>query len=830
MSLGRARRRDLRLVPAAAGAWAAALLGAAHADAAAGAAVVVWVLCFGALALAVATPRARTVATVVVITCAGAAAALSHLSLAQAGRTTDHLAIDGGRALRVQATVTGKVEPSAGGLGFDAVAERIGIGPDEYPVSLPVTVRVAPGDVTGHGALAPGARIEVLGTAFPADPGERAVLVLQAGTGLTVLAAPQGALAAAAHLRQSLVASTSDLPPPGANLVPGLAVGDTSAVSEQLDAAMKTSSLSHLTAVSGANCALVVGIAFAAAALCGARRGIRVAVALVALAGFVVLVTPEPSVVRAAVMAGIAMLGVMLGRVGAGLSVLCLAVLVLLVGDPWLAGEMGFTLSAAATASLLLLAGPLADGISRWMPRPLALALSLPLAAQLVCGPLLIVLEPSVSLYGIAANLLVAPAAPIATIVGLAACMAAPFPLVQSGLAALAWVPAAWIAGTADTVSRLPAASVPWPEGGWGVVLLATVGAAIAVVCIARGATPLLRTVRAGSALMLALLLGVGAGGAALSSVLGPLTVPSRWTVAACDVGQADAVLVRSAGAIALIDTGPDRDALEGCLHRFGVDRVDLLVLTHFDADHIGGAEALAGRVDVVLHGPALKAGARATLRRLLDAGARLVAGTTDAAGQLGDARWRVLWPPTRSAAFASGNDASVVLEVVGGDVPSSLFLGDLSAAPQRALLASGELLSRYHAVKVAHHGSADQADELYRALRPAVAVVTVGADNEYGHPRAEILNLLANMGATIARTDRDGIVVLSTDERGVGVWRERAPPLWRGPLAKTGRGSSGQERDEPASRRRRATRTRAAPLRSSSAPPASGLTAFEPE
>ncbi len=170
---------------------------------------------------------------------------------------------------------------------------------------------------------------------------------------------------------------------------------------------------------SSGTCALVVGIAFAGAALCGARRGVRVAVGLLTLAALVVLVSPEPSVVRAAVMAAIAMLGVVLGRTGAGVSLLSTAVVGILVLDPWQAGSLGFALSVAATAALLLGAGPLADGLARWMPAPLALALSVPLSAQLACGPLLVLIAPQVPVYGVVANLLAAPAAPVGTVVGL---------------------------------------------------------------------------------------------------------------------------------------------------------------------------------------------------------------------------------------------------------------------------------------------------------------------------------------------------------------------------------------------------------------------------
>ncbi|MBU4465732.1 MAG: competence protein ComEC, partial [Actinobacteria bacterium] len=145
--------------------------------------------------------------------------------------------------------------------------------------------------------------------------------------------------------------------------------------------------------------------------------------------------------------------------------------------------------------------------------------------------------------------------------------------------------------------------------------------------------------------------------------------------------------------------------------------------------------------------------------------------------GTLGTARWEVLWPRGESRAFPSGNPASVVLDVRGPDVPASLFLGDMDAPAQRALLASGALNPPYAIVKVAHHGSADQAPELYRSLRAAVALVSVGVDNTYGHPRAETLTMLTAFGIAIARTDQEGLIAVSVGSVGLSVWHERAPP-----------------------------------------------------
>ncbi|GAA3646461.1 ComEC/Rec2 family competence protein [Microbacterium marinilacus] len=709
-----------------------------------------------------------------VLACVAAGAAAAHVAVAQPGRVVAaEFAGSGGRTIELELTVTSKVERRGEALWFDADASEVRRGDERLRGAVPVTVSVPAEAATGE-KLDLGSSAVARGSAQAGGAGDRAVLVVFARE-VEARAAPPALLGAAAGLRDAFVERSSTLPAPGSLLLPGLSVGDTRAVSDELDAAMKATSLSHLTAVSGANCALVVGIAFGAAALAGLPRGARVGVALAALSGFVVLVTPEPSVVRAATMATIALLAIVLGRAGAGVSVLALATTTLLVADPWLATSYGFVLSVVATGSLLLLAGPLSRGLSRWLPGPLALALSVPLSAQLACGPVLVLLAPEVPVYGVIANLLAGPAAPLATVLGLAACLAAPIPVLADGLAGLAWLPSAWVAQTAQMLAGMPGARLVWPPGLGGAVLLALAGAGIAVLLAhtdtARSSVRRLRRVISGA---LAAGLGVAVGVSALGGVAGPLTVPADWSLAACDVGQGDALVIRSAGAVAVIDTGPEPAALGACLARLGVADVDLLVLTHFDLDHVGGAAALRDRVTTVLHGPATRSSAGQALDDLGEA--ERVLATAGMTGTLGGAEWRVLWPRAASAAFGEGNDASVVIEIAGPDVPRTILLGDLSASAQTALLGTARVAGPYRVVKVAHHGSADQAPQLYAELAPTVALVTVGADNDYGHPRAEILTLLASLGATTARTDESGLILIAEDDGELVVWREHPP------------------------------------------------------
>ncbi|MDY0829461.1 ComEC/Rec2 family competence protein [Microbacterium sp. BG28] len=759
-------RRAWRLVPAAVLSWAVAALAITQSTAA----PVLALLCGGgavATALtAVLIGRSGRARMWILVTLALLMGAMPAMSVAVQGPArAAAIEVGDGHQVGGEFSIVGKIETTSLGYRTDAVTVSASAGREPLPGGVPVTVLMSE---RPDGAEV-GAVVRIDGGAFAAEPGDRSVLVVRAER-VELVRPPEGAAAASAWLRERLGASTEGLPAPGAGLIPGLAVGDTGGVDAELEQQMRAASLTHLTAVSGANCAIVVGLAFLLGARCGLGRAGRVVAGLSALAGFVVLVTPEPSVVRAATMSAVAMLALLLGRRGRGLALLALAVCVLLAADPWLALSLGFALSVAATGALLVLAPPLARGLGRFLPASLALALAVPLSAQLVCGPLIVLVSPGVAVYGVPANLLAAPAAPVATVLGLAACLAGPVPVLQAGLTALTWLPAAWIAGIAGVVDALPARTLPWAEGLPGLVGLVMVTAAGTVLLLPPGRTRVARLGRAVSGVMTAAVAAAMAGILVVESVVVPMTTPQDWSIAMCDVGQGDAVVVRSAGAVMLVDTGPEPEALASCLARLGITRIDLLVLTHFDIDHVGGLDGVPAPVGLLLHGPADE---RDTAR-VLSAGAQdVVAATAGMGGALGAARWRILWPS--ADAVTPGNDASIVVEVGGGDVPRALLLGDLGADAQRALRASGELRGPYDVLKVAHHGSADQDAGLQRQVAPSLALIGVGADNDYGHPRAEILDILAAQGATVARSDLDGLILVGMSDGRATLWRERA-------------------------------------------------------
>jgi competence protein ComEC len=243
-------------------------------------------------------------------------------------------------------------------------------------------------------------------------------------------------------------------------LLPSLVEGDTSGVPQRLRDDMQITGLSHLEAVSGENLGIVLGVALAAMRGVGLRRRTRVAGAAVAVAGFVVLARPSPSVQRAAVMSAVMLLAMMTGRRTAARSSLAVAVTGLAVLDPFLARSVGFVLSVVATAGIVVLAPAWARWLGSRLPRPLALAIAVAAAAQLACTPVLILAFGQLTPYAIPANLVAGPAVVPATVLGVAAAVVAPFS--STLVAPLVWagsLPTAVVASVAHRFAALPGAA-----------------------------------------------------------------------------------------------------------------------------------------------------------------------------------------------------------------------------------------------------------------------------------------------------------------------------------------------------------------------------------
>lgn len=504
-------------------------------------------------------------------------------------------------------------------------------------------------------------------------------------------------------------------------MLPGFLIGDTSGVDDAALEDLRRSGLTHFVAVSGSNVALVLGVVFVVTGplAWGLRR--RAVIGLVTLAVFAVATRWEPSVLRASVMAGLLLTTAALGIPMRPWVVLAAGTAVLLAVSGQLAGDVGFQLSVVATAGVIAGTSLFAGRRPGWLWSTLGAAVG----AQGAVVPLLLVHFGSVPLLSPIANLLAAPLVTTATVTG---ALAVVFP----------WQPLAGLASlAASAVGAVAAAAGEWPQLGWAGVSVVAAGAVLAR---ARRLRPLVAAV-------------------AVVAVAIPMMAPHRSpavpTATFLDVGQGDATLVEDpSGGVILVDGGPDAVILQQALRSRRIDRIDLLVATHGDADHVAGLEGILDRIGVAemwvpahadlgdsLEGLVADAEERGVAVRAVSSGAR---------ARLGALQIEVLGPARR---YEAQNDGSIVVLV---SARSTLLLpGDVEAVAQQELPAL-----RPDVLLVPHHGSATTDLRWLEATVGDVAVISVGA-NTFGHPAPEVVDLLHRLGVEVAITHEEGDVVI---------------------------------------------------------------------
>jgi len=556
-----------------------------------------------------------------------------------------------------------------------------------------------------------------------------------------------------------------------AALLLGLVIGDERRISERVRDDFRASGLSHLTAVSGANVAMVVGALAIVLNLMRAPRRLSIVAGLAAIVVFTVITRWEPSVLRAAVMASVGLAAFLFGRLSTTSHAFVLAFLGILAFDPMVLWHVGFQLSFAATAGILWLRPPLAARL-RTLPRPVAEAVAIGIAAQAAVFPLIALHFGRISVAAVPANLAAfALVAPI-TILGFAGGVLA------MGAPALAW-PFLKVAGllvstlqwVAKIFGRSEVAEIGVPGFRLSEAAAAYLGiAAVWLLLVRRG-----RWARWPAVTGAVLLLG-----ATLVPALGT-TLPAGLRVTFFDVGEGDAALVESpAGARILIDGGRDPDLIAARLKRRGFERVDMVVASHMHADHVVGLQAVLRRMEI---GMAVHPGVRAPLLPTLTAERPMeVAGAGDSV-RLGDVTVDFLGPSPdmRDLAAISVtdqggpegpglNDASVVLRVnwAGECV---LFTGDIEDAAQAELIDVHEDRIDCTVMKAPHHGSGRLIPEFVAAVDPEWIAVSVGR-NTYGHPSPKAIAIFEEAGAEVLRTDQLGDVVIEIDHLG----KVRAP------------------------------------------------------
>lgn len=757
---------DVRMTLVGVAAWSGGLLGAL-----APAAALTTIGLGGALGVALLRARGRQGAALtgalllLVLLAVGLSTSLRHDQVT-GGPLAD---LAGQRAVvRVVATVTGDPRPLQ--------------GPYADGVWLRVTVREVEGRGSAHTLRAPvlvlapsewadvalGSTVVAEGRLGPAD-GDDLAAVLDATGAPQVRDPPDLWWRGAGAVRESLRDSVAHRPAPERVLVPALVDGDDVGLDPAVADDFRATGLTHLLAVSGTNLTLVVGSLLWLARGAGVRGRWLLLVGAAGIVGFVLLARTEPSVLRAAVMGSVAL--VALGTDGArrGPRTLGVAVTGLLLVQPGLAVSAGFALSVLATAGIMLLAPGWRDAMARWMPRWLAEAVAVPAAAQLACTPVVAGISGQVSLVAVAANLLAAPVVGPATVVGLAGGLVGLVaPPVGRLLGTVATWCVGWIVAVAERGAALPAAAVDWGTGVVPLTVLTALSLLLAVLAPRLLERPL-------PTIAMCLVTGVAVVGRLPSTTF----APAGWVLVVCDVGQGDALVLRAGEASAVVvDVGPDPVAVDTCLSDLGVQHVPLVVLTHFHADHVEGlAGVLEGRqVDRVVTSPLLDPPEAVAAVSGLVAAAGAEAGVAPyaAAERVGEVTLQSLAPVDSAPREGPGdgstaNDQSVVLLAEVGGV-RVLLPGDLEPPGQAALARALPDLA-VDVLKVPHHGSRHQDLDLLTGLGAELALVPVGADNDYGHPDPGLLAALEGAGARVLRTDTDGpLAVVLHDGEPVGV------------------------------------------------------------
>jgi competence protein ComEC len=611
------------------------------------------------------------------------------------------------------------------------------------------------------------------------------------------------------------------MPAREAALSRGFVLGDDDELDEATKEDFIRSGLSHLTAVSGENVTLLALLAMPVLAMFGVPLRERLIWVIALIAVYVPLAGSGPSIQRAGVMGAAGLLATLTGRRTSRLYALGLAAVVTLAIDPSVASNVGWQLSFAAVLGILVLAAPIREWLLARMGRgggvagapgddhrralasrreggwrrALAEGVAVTVSATLATAPLIAYVFEEISLTSLAANVLVLPAVAPAMWLGMVSAALAQIPGIPltplNGLDALllAYIAqvAAWCASPSWAVLHI--------HIGLGAMFATYAAMAAGIVATARLArSRRLAVARAASAFVVSseyeykrrTPLGWGrvwtlAAAAGALATLGALALfalrPSArgapsgpipgLEVDVLDVGQGDAILLkpRSAPAV-LVDGGPPGDELVAKLHDEGVDRLGAAVVTHDQSDHAAGIAEALGVVPItrLVYGR-MDRGYLAHARAVGATPEQVAAGTTLRDGSL---HLEVLWPPpTALAEDPPDTDPNLLALVIRARWHDFTMLLTADAEAESTPIEPGPI----DVLKVAHHGSDDAGlGPLLDRIRPRLAVISVGADNPYGHPTPGTLATLAAHGVPTLRTDLDGTVEIDVSRRGFSV------------------------------------------------------------
>ena len=596
-----------------------------------------------------------------------------------------------------------------------------------------------------------------------------------------------------AFVRRAIDERVGRKDPLAGSIATAILIGDRTGLDHDVTDRLQAAGTYHVIAISGGNIAIFASTLLLAAWLARVPRVLANAGAMAGVWLYAALVGGGSSVVRAAAMATV-YLGLQMRDLRAPpLCVLAAAAGVMLVASPLAAVDAGFLLTVGATGAIVTVAD-VALRARCWPPvvRPAVAVVAASLATELVLLPASAILFGRVTIAGPIVNLAAVPAMAVVQQAGMTVVACHAWWPAVADVAGRVVIAAAWVlVRSADLLDWAPALASRVPSPSW-----VAVGAYAMAGFIALGAASWHRL--PGPWRWRARLAGTFAAGAMAVWILAhpwtwrtPWSADGRLHLTGIDVGQGDATLVRLPDATTLlVDTGGlggqssfdiGARVVAPAIWTRGVGRLDGLLLTHGDPDHIGGAATIIDvfrpssiweGIVVPSHGPMEQLRVQARERGL--SWQTLVGGADWERGGVRLHVWSPAAPDWERPRVR--NDDSVVLELRYGEV-SIVLPGDIGRDVEREL--AGRLPpSRLRVLKLAHHGSATSSSaEFLDAVRPTVALVSCGRENRFGHPAREVMARLAARHVPVVRTDAGGEIDLETDGRTLTVHRQAQGP-----------------------------------------------------
>ena len=557
------------------------------------------------------------------------------------------------------------------------------------------------------------------------------------------------------QVRNNFINENKKIDSAGAELLPGLILGDTRFQSKSLKEDMKNSGLTHLTAVSGGNIAiLIIALSFLFRKL-KIKLNYQIFILIGFLVFFAFLVRTEPSVIRASFMSAIVLISLLYGTFRQGLNALFLTICISLLLDPYLSISWGFSLSVFATFGLLVFTEPIHRYLSKslpWLNQSLIVVIAVALSAQFSTLGLVASLSGMISIWSVLANVLVAAVVPVVTILGylglILSNLSHPLSLIFNFPSAIF---SSWIVEVAQYFSHKQQSVIQVPIGVFTFILV-NVLLLVSIIIIKKIQLKYI---------LLILITTICFVNFLKSFVFNTNWPIANWQFVMCDVGQGDGLVIKdSKENVVVVDVGPSGNYMNNCLKKLGVKKIDVLLLTHFHLDHVSGLRD-------VLQSHEIKTIWTSWIREpyeesvLVDQLIKPLQAKYILSGQkmtIGEIKLTCLWPTTRKMEIESvaNNSSLVVLAEI--DNGSILLTGDIEPPAQEGIRNSWKKLNA-DVIKIPHHGSKFQDLNFPEWSGARLALISVGENNTYGHPSKDAIELYEKTGMKVISSSENGAV-----------------------------------------------------------------------